>query len=80
MRNAEHSSAAVVTTKTVPGPLATNRSPPRAGPPKMPMLSIELAATFAAVSSSGVRASEGISAAWAGRNGVAAMLTSDASA
>ena len=61
--------------KTAPGPNAASSRPPIAGPAKMPMLSIALAETLAAVSSSGVRASEGTRAAWAGRNAVAATPT-----
>ena len=61
-----------VTRKTVPAPDAASNRPPIAGPPKMPTLSIVLATTFAAVSSSGVRASAGVSAASAGRNALAA--------
>ena len=78
IRKADQSKREAVTTKTVPGPVAASRMPPMAGPPKMPTLSIELAATFAAVSSSGVRASVGTRAACAGRNAVAAIPTAPA--
>ena len=61
--------------KTAPGPEAASSRPPIAGPPKIPMLSIALADTFAAVSSSGVRTSDGTRAACAGRNAVAAIPT-----
>ena len=54
--------------------------PPSAGPPKTPMLSIVLEATFAEVSSAGERASEGSSAACAGRSAEYATETSPASA
>ena len=63
-----------------PGPLTAMTTPPRAGPAKAPTLSIVLEATFAAVSSSGDRASEGKRAAWAGRNAVPAAEASAASA
>ena len=69
-----------MTRNTSPGPLAASNSPPSAGPPKMPTLSIVLAATFAAVSSSGVRASDGMRAASAGRKAVAATPTRPAMA
>ena len=65
-RIADQTSAAAVTMKTAPGPDAASSRPPIAGPPKIPMLSIALADTFAAVSSSGVRTSDGTSAACAG--------------
>ena len=63
---------------TVPAPETESTTPPIAGPPKIPTLSIVLETTFAAVSSSGVRANAGVSAACAGRNGVAATFTSPA--
>ena len=74
-RNADQSTVPAVTRNTSPGPLAARSRPPSAGPPKIPTLSIVLAATLAAVSSSGVRASEGIRAASAGRKAVAATPT-----
>jgi hypothetical protein len=46
----------------------------------MPIPSVVLDATFDAVSSSGVRASDGTSAAWAGRKAVPATLPAIASA
>ena len=52
--------------------VVASNSPPSAGPMKLPTLTIVLVATFAAVSSSGVRASDGSSAAWAGQKIVAA--------
>ena len=56
--------------KTTSGLETARRSPPRAGPRNVPMLSIVLEATLAAVSSVGVRTSAGSSAACAGRNTV----------
>ena len=50
-----------------------------AGPPKSARLSIPLATAFAAVSSSGVRASVGVSAACAERKGVFAIVAAIAS-
>ena len=50
--------------------MVATRMPPSAGPTKIPTLSIVVAVTFAAVSSSGLRARFGTSAAWAGRNAV----------
>jgi hypothetical protein len=61
-RKAEHSSAPAATRKTVPGPDTPSSTPARAGPPNTLKLSIQPAATLAAVSSSGVRASDGSSA------------------
>jgi hypothetical protein len=75
---ADHSTAPAVTRNTVPTLVHASSNPPIAGPRKMPTLSIVLAATFAAVSSSGVRASVGTRAASAGRNAVAATPTSAA--
>ena len=65
---------------TVPAPETESTTPPIAGPPKIPTLSIVLETTFAAVSSSGVRANAGVSAASADRNGVKLTLTAAASA
>jgi hypothetical protein len=52
--------------------------PPIAGPANMPTLSIVLATTFAAVNSTGVRASFGSSAACAGRKAMPAVRASPA--
>ena len=61
--------------------LATpSRRPASAGPAKRAMLSTPLATAFAAVSSSGVRASDGVSAACAERNGVFAIVAAIARA
>ena len=54
---------ATVATKTVPVSVAASSSPPSAGPANAPTLSMPDEATFAAVSSSGVRARVGRSAA-----------------
>ena len=59
---------------------ATCSSVGRAGPTNAARLSIVLATAFAAVSSDGERASDGVSAAWAERNGVLAMAAAIASA
>ena len=56
-----------------------SRSPPSAGPTQKPRLSIVPELTFAAVSSSGVFASEGRSADWAGWNAVLITATVRAS-
>jgi hypothetical protein len=45
---------------------------------KLESVEIVLEATFAAVSSSGVRASDGSAAAWAGRNAVDVSVTTPA--
>ena len=55
-------------------------SPAIAGPAKTAMLSKVLATAFAAVSSDGVRASVGVSAACAERMGVFAIAAATASA
>ena len=65
---ADQSSSAAVTRKVTSIPKAATSRPPSAGPTNSPTLSIVLAVTFEAVSSSGVRARPGTSAAWAGRN------------
>ncbi len=56
--------------KLAVGPPAASRRPPTPGPMKMAALSMVVEIAFAAVSSSGVRASAGMSTAWAGRNAV----------
>ena len=78
--NADQANAAPVTRKVKATLVPASTSPPAAGPRKMATLSIVLPATFAAVSSSGVRASAGTSAAWAGRNPVVATITATVSA
>ena len=61
--------------------LATARSTPAsAGPANTAMLSTPLATAFAAVSSSGVRASVGVRAACDERNGVVAIVAAIESA
>jgi hypothetical protein len=56
-----------MTANTAPGPLASSSSAATAGPARTLMLSVQLEATLAAVSSSGVRARVGRMAPWAGR-------------
>ena len=56
-----------ITANTDAGPLTPSRTPAAAGARKIPRLSIHDETTLAAVSSSGVRASPGTSAACAGR-------------
>ena len=63
---ADHRRHATVQRKTVCGLVATSSSPPIAGPMNIPIPSIALVVTFAAVSSSGVSVSDGISADSAG--------------
>jgi hypothetical protein len=70
---------AAVTRKTHPALVAASSNPPIAGPAKLPTLSIVLRVTFAAVSSSGLRASSGRSADSAGRNAVARIAATPAS-
>ena len=72
---ADQTISAADTPKTAPGPLSARTMPPSAGPPRSPTLAIVLETTFAAVSSSGVRASDGRSAASAGWNAAAAAAT-----
>src|ERR671910_275089 len=59
MSRADQTNVPAVAAKTTPGPVAARRSPPRAGPAKLPTLSVVLDATLAAVSSLGLRASDG---------------------
>ena len=68
-----------VTTNAAPVLVAARTAPPIAGPAKAATLSTVLEVTFAAVSSSGVRASEGTSADCAGRKAVATRATKDTS-
>jgi hypothetical protein len=65
---------------TVPGVVTASSAPPIAGPAKVPTLSIVERTTFAAVSSSGVRARWGRSADSAGRKAVPRIEASPASA
>ena len=66
----DHTNAAMQTTNTPAVPLTASTRPPIPGPRKMLVLSMVPAIAFDAVSSSGVPASAGVSAAWAGRNTV----------
>ena len=61
-------------TKTSPALATASKRPARAGPAKRPTLSSVLTTALAAVSSPGVRASEGVSAASAGRKGVPTII------
>ncbi len=70
---ADQRKAAAVTTKTTHGLLTASSAPPSAGPANMPTLDVVLSATFDAASSSGVRTSEGRSAACAGWNAAPAI-------
>jgi hypothetical protein len=63
----EQASSPAITANTAPGPAAPSSSAARAGPPSTLTLSVQLEATLAAVSSSGVRARVGSRAPWAGR-------------
>ena len=72
--SAEIAINAAVIAKTTPVLAVAMRTPARAGPAKTAMLSIPLATAFAAVSSSGVRESDGVRAAWDERNGVVAIV------
>ena len=67
------------TTNTPAVPLTASTRPPIPGPRKMLVLSMVPAIAFDAVSSSGVPASAGVSAAWAGRNTVETMAMAVAS-
>ncbi len=58
------------TTNTVDVPLTASTNPPMPGPRKMLALSIVPETALDAVSSSGVAASAGVRAAWAGRKAV----------
>ena len=59
---------------TAPVLATASSNPASAGPANTATLSTLLATAFAAVSSSGVRASDGVSAACAERNGVVAIV------
>src|SRR5436190_3273914 len=78
--SAENTNVPAVAKKTVSTFVAARRSPPIAGPAKLPIAAIVLIATFAAVSSSGVSETVGSSADCAGLNVVDKMATSPASA
>ena len=60
------------TRKTPAGPVAASSTPPPTDPTSTPTFSTVPDATFAAVSSDGVRAIVGSTAAWAGRTSVSA--------
>jgi hypothetical protein len=76
---ADQRNIAAVTANTTPVSVTATRSPPSAGPAKLPTLSIVLEATLAAVSSAGSRAREGRIAACAGWKAVATTATSTVS-
>src|SRR5439155_24559621 len=78
--SADASATTAITAKTVPAPPAASRTPARAGATSMDRLSIQPEATFAAVSSSGVRASAGVTTACAGRVMVTAVAATAARA
>jgi hypothetical protein len=63
----EQASSPAITANTAPGPLRSSSSAATAGPARTLTLSVQLEATLAAVSSSGVRARVGRMAFWAGR-------------
>ena len=77
--NADQRNVAAVTRKTTQVVETASSSPPSAGPAQKPRLSSVLELTLAAVSSSGVRASEGSRAACAGWKAVEITATSAAS-
>ena len=62
-KKADQTKRPAITMKTTPVEAAASRSPPSAGPRNVPTLSIVLDTAFAAVSSSGVLASDGVNAA-----------------
>src|SRR5206468_8993727 len=66
-RSAETSATPAITANTVPAPPAPRSTPASAGAARTLTLSIQPEATLAAVSSSGVRASDGVRTACAGR-------------
>ena len=67
-KNAANTNTAPAATSTAPTLVAATRMPPKTDPTMVPMLSIVLDAAFAAVSSSGLRASEGRSDVCVGQN------------
>src|SRR5205823_179394 len=69
-RTAATSIAPAAAAKTTPGSAVATRTPASRGPPSVPRLSIVDEAPFEAISSSGVRASEGRIACSAGRKRV----------
>ena len=71
---ADTTMSAAVMRKTLPALAVARSAPASAGPAKNATLSMPLATAFAAVSSSGVRASAGVRAACDGRNGVYAIV------
>ena len=72
--------SAAITAKTVPGLETASSTPVAAGAASTLVLSTQPERTFAAVSSSGVRASAGSSVACAGRVSVTAVAASAAHA
>lgn len=80
MSHADHSIVTAVTAKTASTPTSAISRPPAAGPTNPDTFRIVADVTFAAVSSSGVRAREGRSAACAGWKAVEATVTTTASA
>jgi hypothetical protein len=77
---ADHTKLSALTAKTVSAFVAARRMPPSAGPTNVPMLSTVEEVTLAALSSAGVRASDGSSAACAGRKAVPTTLASPTAA
>src|SRR5438067_13919434 len=77
--HALHANVPATTAKTSPGPPSASKSAPTDGPTKEPVLSSVLDETFAAVNSSGVRASTGSSEDSAGRNTVPSTVVAVAS-
>src|SRR5947207_11870899 len=76
--SADERKTTAVSPNTILVLVTAKRMPPIAGPTKLARVAIVLAATFAAVSSSGVRASDGNAAACAGRNAVDESVTTPA--
>src|SRR4051812_11229632 len=74
-----HANVPATTAKTRPGPPSASKSAPTDGPTKEPVLSSVLDETFAAVNSSGVRASTGSNDDSAGRYTVPSMVVAVAS-
>ena len=72
---ADHSNVSAMITKAMSAPAVATTTPPIAGPANDDTLSIVDDIAFEAVNSSGVRAREGSSAAWAGRKAVEATIT-----
>ena len=79
-KSAETTISSAVSVKTSPVLATARRRPASAGPAKIAMLSMPLATALAAVSSSGVRARLGVSAACDERNGVVAIVAAIESA